>query len=694
MEETFFSRVFKSFFCVLWVVFSTQMFAAGQHPGYATLQNDTFKIGNNQIERSFLWNNGNLITIQLVDKTNARTYPVHHNKPDFELPNETAQVTNGTFKSIIVPSNGIHASYFAVEVSFSLGTVDVKRIYRLYNDVCVIALDTYLKGNATHSWLSSTESVADQKNIERVEAGGNAGIYPVLDRVALGGKHWKLEAVELFDVTDRNNNLVQTTRALSYKTALLRGNLLFANNSESGNGIFFLKEAPCSFVQLAYPNADFVSNFGELKVVGLGMDAKDLFKGEWQKTYSSVLGLYRNNQFDCYVQLHKYQKQIRLHKSKADEAIMMNTWGDRGQDKKVNETFCLNELQAAAKLGITHYQIDDGWQSGKSANSAFAGGSFKSIWQNPNYWKPDSLKYPNGLQPIVDAGKKLGINICLWFNPSIENDFADWEKDANALLWLYHKYGIKTFKIDGVQIRNRLGEQRLRLLFDKVVSDSKQEIVFNLDVTAGRRGGYYYFNEYGNVFLENRYTDWQNYYPYWTLRNLWMLSKYVPAPRLQIEFLNKWRNQGIYGSDKFAPKNYAFDYLFATTMAASPLAWMEATGLPKEAFTTSTLINKYKTIQHSFHEGTILPIGDEPSGTANTGLQSIQDKKGYFLLFREDNADVKSSIKVHLPVGSRLQCKDIVSDKQFQIVVSKSATIPVEIPTKNGFLLIEYTIID
>lgn len=69
------------------------------------------------------------------------------------------------------------------------------------------------------------------------------------------------------------------------------------------------------------------------------------------------------------------------------------------------------------------------------------------------------------------------------------------------------------------------------------------------------------FNEYGNVFLENRYTDWQNYYPYWTLRNLWMLSKYVPAERLQIEFLNKWRNAGKYAGDRFAPANYGFGYL-------------------------------------------------------------------------------------------------------------------------------------
>jgi hypothetical protein len=56
--------------------------------------------------------------------------------------------------------------------------------------------------------------------------------------------------------------------------------------------------------------------------------------------------------------------------------IMMNTWGDRGQDGKINEKFILRELEAGAKLGITHFQIDDGWQQGLSSNSASTAASY------------------------------------------------------------------------------------------------------------------------------------------------------------------------------------------------------------------------------------------------------------------------------------------------------------------------------
>ena len=74
-------------------------------------------------------------------------------------------------------------------------------------------------------------------------------------------------------------------------------------------------------------------------------------------------------------------------------------------------------------------------------------------------------------------------------------------------------------------------------MFEAVRQATEDAVVFNLDLTAGQRYGYHYFNEYGNIFVENRYTDWSNYYPHWTLRNLWMLSRYVPPQNLQIEFM-------------------------------------------------------------------------------------------------------------------------------------------------------------
>ena len=361
----------------------------------------------------------------------------------------------------------------------------------------------------------------------------------------------------------------------------------------------------------------------------------------------------------------------------------------------MREKFALEELEAGAKLGITHFQLDDGWQNGRSSNSAQKGGSLENIWNNKNYWEPHPEKFPNGLEPIVKKGKELGIEICLWFNPSKDNSNELWEKDADALIGFYKKYGIRTFKIDGVNLPNKLAEVNFRKFLDKVSLETNQNVVFNLDVTAARRGGYHYLNEYGNIFLENRYTDWTNYYPYTTLRNLWMLSKYVPAQNLQIEFLNKWRNLDKYpANDPFAPKNYTFDYLFAITMMAQPLAWFEGTGLPEEAFSLSKLIKTYRQHNTKIHTGQIFPIGNEPDGIEWTGFQSIvSNTEGYVLVFREDNGDIKKAVETDLPVGKKVSFKSIAGNgKAFETTVLADGKVVFELAEKNSFALYTYSV--
>ena len=188
------------------------------------------------------------------------------------------------------------------------------------------------------------------------------------------------------------------------------------------------------------------------------------------------------------------------------------------------------------------------------------------------------------------------------------------------------------------------------------------------------------------------FSDWGNYYPYQTLRNLWMLSKYVPAERLQIEFLNKWRNPLKYGDDPFAPGKYSFDYLFALTMPGQPLAWMEASNLPEEAFSVAPLLEAYKSVSYDFHDGLILPIGEEPSGRSWTGFQSIcSDRSGYVLVFREKNPDFESRVRTWLPKGTVVSFKPLSgSGEAFEGVVEDGGMVPFLLPQENSFALYEY----
>jgi hypothetical protein len=660
----------------------------------AKLEKDVLTIENSLISRVYKWNNGNIISSSITDKSSGQKWEMKGNKPDLVFPGESVTASNAMFSAEVIPATAISPMHLEARVTYALGTLEVKRVFRLYPGCAAIACDLYYRGKSNQSWLLPDLAMADRTNIEKLTSGGADIKAPVIEKVELPGKHWHISAIEFFDVTDRYNTLVNDVEALSYRPNLFRGNLLFAHDNTSDQGIFMLKEAPVSNVQLAYPGGDFQSEYGVFRILGAGIASADLHPTEWRRGYGFVTGVYSGGEINRLTALRNYQKNLRIHLPGRDEMVLMNTWGDRGQDSRVREKFALAELQKGAALGITHFQLDDGWQTGRSSNSALKGGSLTNIWNNENYWTPDTLKFPNGLDPVVKRGKELGIEVCLWFNPSRDNSNENWEKDANALIELNKKYGIRTFKIDGVNLPDKLAEVNFRKFLDKVNKETNQGVVFNLDVTAGRRGGYHYFNEYGNIFLENRYTDWQNYFPYTTLRNLWMLSKYVPAQNLQIEFLNKWRNVESYKADPFAPANYSFGYLFAITMPAQPLAWFEGTGLPDEAVSEGgALIKKYLKIQPDFHRGNIFPIGEEPSGRSWTGFQSIQQGKGYLLVFREDNDLIKSTIKTWLPEGKKLVCTLVAGNgKDFKADVRKNGEVVFELAEKNSYALYRYTL--
>lgn len=657
------------------------------------LKQDTLTIENSQIKRSWLWNNGNLITCKLEDKGNDLAWQLRNNQPDLSLPGEEKEGSEASIRIEEVPASLQYTHHLRATVEYKAGNLQVRKILKIYPDCPAIACELYLKGQASQKWIKALDNPADLQNIEKLTQNSQGGNVPVMEQLMLEGKHWQLEAVEFFDVTDRFNTLVRPVHALSYRDCLYRGNLLFAENTEKEAGFFMLKEAPTSNVQLYYPGGDYLVSEGTFRMVGLGVDSADIKTDEWTKAYSYVTGTFRSSEKQKRMALRNYQMRIRPFLEDRDEMVMLNTWGDRGQDTRVNEAFCLKELELAAKLGVTHFQIDDGWQAGRSANSAY-GGSFKNIWDNPDYWTPDPDRFPNGLAPIVKRGKELGIEVCLWFNPSIQHDYADWQKDADALIALYKKYGIRTFKIDGTFFDNKLAESRLRSLYNRVMEATGWKAVLNLDATAGRRGGYFFFNEYGNIFLENRYTDWGNYYPYWSLRNLWMLSRYVAPQSLQIEFLNKWRNKEKYAGDKFAPSTYSFDYLFAITMAAQPLAWFEASNLPDEAFPTGGVIQKYKTVQHDFHTGYVFPVGDEPSGKSWCGFQSVKDRKGYFLLFRESNEEESFDMDTFFEPGEQVEFTPVLgAGKAFRSIAGKDGRIRFSLSEPNSYVLYSYRVL-
>jgi len=642
---------------------------------YASLDEDVLTLGNQQIRRCFEWNNGNLKPISITDEQTGDTLVMQDRRADFRLGTLTGPGQSGQWQCEVI-ENAMMSAHLRVEVTTVFEHVDLRRVFRIYPDCAVMGCDIYLRARGT-----DTPAFKPQET--------------VLQHLRLPGAHWRYRAVEFFDRTDSINNLVRETSALAYLSATeLRGNILLGESAAHAAAVFMVKEAPCSFVQLQYPGFDYRVSIGGCQAVGLGLSAADLIPGQWIRAYGLATGVCPKSESAFLRALRAYQKKLRRHVPERDDMIMMNTWGDRNKDARVGEAFVNREVDACVRLGISHLQIDDGWQQGLSRNSAQGKGKLWDLWDEAN-WQPHSERFPRGFAPVVAHAREQGVELGLWFHPSNAGDYAHWERDARIVVNLYRNYGIRYFKIDGIKLPNKPSEINLRRFFDRIVRDSDGQVVINLDATADNRTGYHYFTEYGNIFLENRYTDFGRYYPHWTLRNLWMLSKYVPAEKLQIEFLNTWRNPQKYGADDpLAPQQVPFGYVFAVTMMAQPLAWFEGSHLPEEAFAIAPVIKTYRQHQSRIHSGAILPIGAEPDGTSWTGFQSlVSEREGYLLVFREVNPNDKAALALYDLAGKRLQCQHLCGQgRDFRPMVGATGKAYFTLPAPHSYALYHYRI--
>ena len=654
---------------------------------FAELTNDELTIKNSQVKRVFKWNNGHLQTKFITDLISDKTWNFVGKGPDLFFPNQKPE-GNATIFFREIEQSDIENERLEIEVITLFEQIQVKRVLKIYPNCPAIACDIFLRGKPLHEW-----TFFDKKH--RITT-------PFFERLTPSGIHWKTTSVEFSDRTDDNNNLVRETVQLVFtRQSRLKGNLIFAEPQLGKNGLFILKESPNGESQLGYPGTDFITfqseeHYLEIQVAGLNISPWELNDNQWIRCSGFVTGVSENDELSKLTALKTYQEKIRVIKPERDEMMMLNTWGDRGQDAKINEQFCIDEIKAAKKLGLTHFQLDDGWQNGITANSAQKGGSLDNIWQKQNYWNVNSERFPNGLQPVVDEAKKQGIKLGLWFNPSHDNSYANWKKDAEVIIGFYQKFGICVFKIDGVDIPDKKAEINFRSFLDTIRTASNGEIAINLDVTGlHKRPGYFCHNGFGNIFLENRYTDWVNYYPHWTLRNLWILSGYIPAQNFQIEFLNKWRNASLYKTDDvFAPANIPFGFQFALTTMAQPLAWFEGSNLPAEAYEISDEIHDYQKVMAEIHTGKIFPIGEEPDGTNWSGFQSVvTENSGFLLILRMHNENENETLFTWLPEGKTCRFEKVIGKgENFVSEIQSSGEISFSLPEKWNYVLYKYQI--
>lgn len=573
--------------CLALLVSASSVFSADVSTCRATYTAGELTIANSHIERKWKVANGQLYATSLRDLDSGKQW--------LSPPSKQLATDDANFNTKSGKLGPVEAESLVAELATAASTYR----FQVFPDASGIAIQITGPGTA-------------------------------LENLDLAPTHLKLTQVRLLDQTDIHNELVFEDEWLLHpnEPLSLSGNLFRVEDSLTDNGFVLLKEAPLPHARPIQSGPDLIYEAAEKRLHFLD-----------NQGYRAILLTYSGGSYGFTTALQKYQRQLRVFSPDRDARFLSNTWGDRSRDARINTDFMSKEIAAGARLGVDVIQIDDGWQQGRTMNSAAGKGVWNGFWAtDPQFWEPDPVRFPGGLSPVVKLASQDHMQFGLWFAPDSSNDFRNWEKDAAKLLDLHRASGINYFKIDGVKATTKPGERNLRRFFDRLLTESHGEIRFDLDVTAEIRPGYFGMMNVGPVFVENRYTDSHRYWPHQTLRNLWKLSHYVDPLRLRMEFLNNTRNAQKYMDDPLQPSAYSPAYLFATVMFASPLGWFETSNLPPSYFEQlGPLVAEWKKQRPALFSGTILPIGEAPDGASWTGFVSVAADRhsGYALIFHE-----------------------------------------------------------
>jgi len=661
---------------------------------YYSIEYGLLTIGNSLIERKIRIDKWGITPLSLMDKRSGKVWA--EDGAQMLIPNYFGKEGwhGGTGYG---DHEGLSDRHMAVELIWKRKKGEyIERVFEVYPGIAAVHMRVTVAGSGI--WRAEEAAKAEYRGTETAYSAkaGNLAPADAIDLMVLPKGHYNLREVRLIDKSDQNDTLVRESIRPVYNHGWgheeAQGNLFIFEDRLDGNACMLVKEAPTTASMLGRGDCDlYIQKNRYVQLLGNGLNGQELDESGTY-AYGSTMLVGKKEEID-----EEWRKLYRaMWHGKEHVRVLSNTWGDRNQDKAVCHDFMMKEIARAHELGVQVVQIDDGWQLGQTANSALG---VSHVWEgyydaNPDFWKVNPQKFPQGLKPLTEYAGSLGIEMGLWFSPDSSNDFANWQKDAKVLLDFYRELGIRRFKLDGVKIRTKKCERNYLKLLETLSRESGGRICVNQDITAEIRLGQIYCREFGNLFVENRYTDAGSYYPHNTLKNLWQLCRYVPAGKMQYECLNRARNHGKYPEDDpFAPKNYDMDYLFAVTMAASPLIWMEMSHLSAEdAEKLGGIISVYRQHQANMIRGDVQPIGNQPDGMSFTGFHvDLGYEGGYLILLREWTQDAAFRFDMPQWKGENVRLEVLKTNAERIRIEAEGGGVRFEADRARTYAFIRYT---
>lgn len=111
----------------------------------------------------------------------------------------------------------------------------------------------------------------------------------------------------------------------------------------------------------------------------------------------------------------RFQRHVRDHlvaETRQTRPVHYNCWEAVYFDHDVDELKSIASL--AADLGAERFVLDDGWFGHRNDDTTSLGD-----------WVIDPRKFPDGLTPLIDHVKSLGLEFGIWFEPEMINKDSD-----------------------------------------------------------------------------------------------------------------------------------------------------------------------------------------------------------------------------------------------------------------------------
>ena len=145
---------------------------------------------------------------------------------------------------------------------------------------------------------------------------------------------------------------------------------------------------------------------GELLLPGeIVLQAGDSYRTPW------IYGVYGQGLDDQARRMHRHLRARTQH-PRRPRPVTLNVWEAVYFDHDLPKLLALADRAAA--VGVERYVLDDGWFRGRRSDHAGLGD-----------WYVDERVWPDGLAPLVDHVRALGMEFGLWFEPEMVNTDSD-----------------------------------------------------------------------------------------------------------------------------------------------------------------------------------------------------------------------------------------------------------------------------